>query len=217
MCVLVQKPKHKPTRGHHQKKPLAAAFVDLPRALPPFQATQFRLIQAPPTLRHIQEHDDNNNHLLRRTMGNTTSGKMIKEIVVDAKAILQAGNKGSFEQVVARREDVQRQLLEVSKHKEELLKRRAAGVRAIVKEYEAKREVMLNNLQQSSSPFGTPIPTSTTPGASSSSSSGPIVLPSPDEVLARMRAPSKGASDGSSSSSPSSSSSSSSCSPTPGP
>ena len=173
--------------------------------------TQFGLTQAPSTPPHIQEYDDKDksheDHLLLRIMGNTTSGKMIKEIVVDAKAILQAGNKGSFEQVVARREDIQRQLLEVSKHKEELLKRRAAGVREIVKEYETKRAEMLDNFasqQQQPSPFGTPsTPTDTTPSASSStgnSSGGPIVLPSPDEVLARMRAPPKGTGDGSSSS-----------------
>jgi len=148
-------------------------------------------------------------------MGNTTSGKMVKEIVCDAKAILQARNNVSLEQIVARREDVQRQLLEVSKHKEELLKRRAAGVRAIVKEYEAKRADMLNNFasrqlqhqqQQQPSPFDTPSD-STAPTAGCNES-GPIILPSPDEVFMRIRSLQKRASDGGSSSSSSSSSSS---------
>ena len=176
-------------------------------------STQFGLTKAPLALHRPQEYAGA--YQQRIAMGNTTSGKMVKEIVCDAKAILQARNKGSIEQIVTRQEDIQRQLLEVSKHKEQLLKRRAAGVRSIVKEYEAKRADMLNNFasrqqqhqqHQQPSPFDTP--SDGTAPTAGSNKSGPILLPSPDEVLKRVRSLSERASDGGSSSSSSSSSSS---------
>lgn len=137
-------------------------------------------------------------------MGNTTSGKMLKEVVADARAVLKATGKNTFEQVKARRQDVQRQLDEVSKHKEDLLQRRAAGVRAIVKEYAAKREMMLEHFAsdktQQPPAFGAgsaPLTDTASSAkdsqkkkvfrATESSSSTHRLLPSPEEVFRKAK------------------------------
>ncbi len=86
---------------------------------------------------------------------------------------------------------MEKQLLEVTKHKEELLKRRAAGVKAIVANYEAKRSQMLEDFanRQVPSSMGNMAAGSGGDGldGQDTGKGAATRLPSPEEILQRMR------------------------------
>ena len=113
--------------------------------------------------------------------------KLIREIVRDSKDLLKArGNNATYEQLVGRRQALEEEIKAVQAHKAELLARRNAAVQGIVRDYEARRQRAVEQLQSQQ-----PLPAAASTGAGvaavsgGSSGKGPS-LPSPETLVARV-------------------------------
>lgn len=113
--------------------------------------------------------------------------KLLQEVVRDSRTLLQGTSKDTLKQLVNRRKEMESELQQVVKHKEELLARRAAAVQCIVKDYEARRQRVLEQLQNSASqsPSATTAAGAAVRRAGSDGASSPA-LPSPESLAGRV-------------------------------
>lgn len=113
--------------------------------------------------------------------------KLLQEVVWDSRALLQGTSKDTLKQLVNRRKEMESELQQVVKHKEELLARRAAAVQSIVKDYEARRQRVVEQLQSSASqsPSATTAAGAVVRRAGSDGASSPA-LPSPESLAGRV-------------------------------
>jgi len=100
------------------------------------------------------------------------------------RALLQGLNKNTHEQLVARRKEMEAELRAVVKHKEELLERRAAAVKAIVRDHEARRQRVVDQLQNAPPQPSASSAASATAAVDGGASPG---LPSPQMLLRRVQ------------------------------
>lgn len=122
--------------------------------------------------------------------------KLVREIVRDSKDLIRAraggGNgAGTLDQLVGRRQALEAEIKAVQAHKAELLARRNAAVQGIVRDYEARRQRAVEQLQSQQ-----PLPATAAAAASAgaavvsgggggSSGKGPG-LPSPESLARRV-------------------------------
>lgn len=108
--------------------------------------------------------------------------KLLQEVVRDSRALIKGSSKDTLKQLVNRRKEMEAELQAVVKHKEELLARRAAAVQGIVKDYEARRQRVVDQLHSAAA---SPSAVHQVRSAASDGASSPG-LPSPESLLGRV-------------------------------